>query len=349
MIEHRFDGEDRASASAMLQPSGRSHHGWSQAPRARFGDGLEPVRSLCVVSSAAFRAASLLILCLVAGSCLRAQTSSSLPPIDSGVSGAIGVSKPLAELAGLERRGEGDSDAALRLRNAIMLRVMLASFDVDQTLARIDAEQAHVSESRAVLEAQKQHRDTELNIAAFAVGGALGSVGSAMELSAGLNRAGNAVSLAGAASALSISIVQLRLRGGTRLLLSPYNMLAEVLGEPPNAQSRYPAVVETYLHAPAAEDGLLPDRSPPEVSLRTAWVRLHRLQGAGSAKGDNGGATVASVTTSPASGLKLTSVELADREAMLRDLHGTVALLKTDLRDILLRLSVGNPDAGNAP
>ena len=349
MIEHRFDGEDRASASAMLQPSRRSHLGGPHAHAAGLGGGLGRVYALSATSYAVVFSAALLILCFVTGSCLRAQTSSSLPPVDPGVSGAIGTSKPLAELAGLERRGKGDSDAALRLRNAIMLRVMLASFDVDQTLARIDAEQAHVSESRAVLEAQKQHRDTELNIAAFAVGGALGSVGSAMELTAGLNRAGNAVSLTGAASALSISIVQLRLRGGTRLLLSPYNMLAEVLGEPPNAQSRYPAVVKAYLHAPAAEDGLLPDRSPPEVSLRTAWVHLHRLQGAGGAKGGNGGATVASVTTSPASGLKLTSVELADREAMLRDLHGTVALLKTDLRDVLLRLSAGDSDAGNAP
>ena len=337
----------------MLQSSRRfplgGVHICSAEPGDRFRSFFASCAVSCAVSYAAIVSAALLLLWLVPGSCLRAQTPTFLPPVDPGVSDAVGVSKPLAELAGLEQRGEGDSDAALRLRNRIMLQVMLASFDVDQTLARIDAEQAHVSESRAVLETQKQHRDSELNIAAFAVGGALGSVGSAMELTAALNRAGNAGSLAGAASALSISILQLRLHSGTRLLLSPYNMLAEILGEPPNAQSRYPAVVKAYMHAPAAEDGLLPDRSPPAISLRTTWVRLHRLQSTSGAKSGSDGATVASVTTSPASGLKLSAVELADREAMLRDLHGTVALLKTDLRDILLRLSLSHPSAVETP
>lgn len=311
------------------------------------GENSGPAYSVLGLCSAVCRSAVLLV-CFLAGSCLRAQSSTSTPLVDPAVSAAIGVSKPMAELAHLEQRGEGDFEAALRIRNGIMLKVMLASFDVDQTLARIDAEQAHVSESLAVLEAQKQHRDTELNIAAFAVGGALGSIGSAMQLTAGLSHAGNAVSLAGAASALSISVAQLHLRAGTRLLLSPYNMLAEVLGQPPNAQSRYPAVVKAYLHTPTAEDGLLPDRAPPEASLRTTWVRLHRLQSPGGDKHSDG-ATVASVTTSPASGLKLTPVELADREAMLRDLHGTVALLKIDLRDVLRHLGSDNPGASDTP
>ena len=332
----------------MLPPSRPFHLQRLPVLPAWGGENSGPAYSVLDLYSAVRRSAVLLV-CFIAGSCLRAQTSTSAPPVDPGVSAAIGVSKPLAELAHLEQRGEGDSEAALRIRNGIMLKVMLASFDVDQTLARIDAEQAHVSESLAVLEAQKQHRDTELNIAAFAVGGALGSIGSAMQLTEGLSHAGNAVSLAGAASALSISLAQLRLHGGTRLLRSPYNMLAEILGQPPNAQSRYPAVVKAYLRTPTADDGLLPDRAPPQASLRTTWIRLHRLQSDGDDKHGGGGATVASVTTSPASGLKLTSAELADREAMLRDLHGTVALLKIDLRDVLLRLGSDKPGAGDTP
>jgi hypothetical protein len=279
-----------------------------------------------------------LALGLLAPGAAHAQTPVPAPfpaKINPSIVEAIGVQGQLDKLFTLEQKGEGETNAALLLRNRIMQRIMLASFDVDETLARIDAEAAHVSDSRSVLDAQKQHREAALNIATFAVSGALGTAGSAMQLTSGLNHAGNALNVAAGASALSLSIVQLKMHGDKRVLLSPYNMLAEVLGQTPNAQSRYPDVVKAYLQSPTAGDGELPDNAPPQESLRNAWYRLHRLQGNGSDKG----ASLASATTDPAGGQKLSSSELTDREAMLRDLHGAVALLKTDLRNILMALN----------
>jgi hypothetical protein len=269
-------------------------------------------------------------------SAAAARSLTASPGVDPSIARAIGVTAPLARLRALTAASNSSSPEALALRNQVMQSVLLASFDVDEMLGRIDAEAAHVSDSRYVLETQKEHRDAEMNIATFAISGALGTAGSAMQLTSGLNHAGNALNVAAGAAALSLSVAQLEQHGQKRRLLSPYNMLAEVLGAQPNAQSTYPPVVVAYLHAPAVGDGELPDGVPPEQSLRNNWVRLQRLQG-GKAKH---GASLASLTTDPSDDHRLSVEELADREAMLRDLHGAVALVKVELRAILSETSV---------
>ena len=259
----------------------------------------------------------------------------SMASIDA-VEQAIGVAPALAQLRGLRSAGKTGSEQALLLREQVMERVLIASFEVDDTLGRIDAEAAHANEIRSVVQAQREHRQAVLNVATFAVSGALGAAGSAMELTRNLNHAGNALQLAGSASAVGLSTAQLvGGQGGRHLFRSPYNMLAQILGQTPNSSSRYPAVVAAYLHTATAEDGQPTDNVAPENSLRNAWYRLHRLQQGG---GKNG-STLASTTSDPSEGQKLTEQELMDREAMLRDLHGAVALLKVQMRGILLAQS----------
>ncbi len=271
--------------------------------------------------------------------CMASSAWAQGAPVPT-VMDSIGVTAPLAQLATLAKQGKEESPEALALRQQVMDRVMLASFDVDEMLGRVDAEEAHVGDSRYVLESQKEKRDSEWNIATFAISGALGTSGSAMQLTRGLNRAGGALNVAAGGTALLLSLTQLKLPDGKRMLLSPYNMLAEVLGQEPNAQSHYPTVVVAYLHSPTVSDGQLPDGQPPETSLQNAWVRLHRLQ----FKGSGEGASLASVTSEPGDNRKLTLDELADREAMLRDLHGTVALIKVELRNVLLQMKpIGTP------
>ncbi len=225
------------------------------------------------------------------------------------------------------------------MREQITESVLAASFDVDETLGRIDAEAAHVTNSRLVLEGQISRRNAELNLATFAISGALGTTGSAMQLTSSLTHAGNALGVAAGSTALILSTVQLRGHGADkRVLLSPYNMLAQILGQTPNAASRYPPLVVAYLHSPASQDGQLPDGVAPDVSLPAAWRRLHLLK----ADGGKNGESVQSVTTDSGEKEKLTAGELQDREAMLRDLHGAVSLVKVELRKILV-------SAQNAP
>ncbi len=263
-----------------------------------------------------------------------AQTTSSSAAPSPAVLQAVGVEDALRQLTALRAAGQADTAASMALREQVMERVLLGSFDVDEMLGRIDAEAAHAGDSRYVLETRKERRNAELNIATFAVSGALGTAGSAMQLTRSLDRAGNALNVAAGATAVGLSAAQLRSgHNDRRVFRSPYNMLAGVLGQPPNRASTYPPLVVAYLHSPTASDGQVPDNAAPAESLKAAWYRLYRLQGGGG----KAGASLESVTTDPSQGRKLSAEELADREAMLRDLHGAVALLKVELRSILLQ------------
>ncbi len=275
------------------------------------------------------RAALFLLFSTSAG----AQT---LPTSALAVAQAMGIEGDLQRLASLERDGQGASQAAVAMRQAITGQVLLASFDADEMLGRIDAEAAHAEDSRYVLVSQAEKRSAELNVATFAISGALSTVGSALQLSQSLSRAGNALNVASGATAITLSAAQLRAtHGDKRTFRSPYNMLAQILGAAPNEASKYPEAVKAYLHAPTAGDGQLPDDVAPDQSLPLAWKRLHRLAQPGS----KDGASLASVTSDFSEGNKLSADELANREAMLRDLHGAVALMKTELRRILVEAS----------
>ena len=235
------------------------------------------------------------------GTAARAQVPA--PPQPSPVIvQTLGIAPALAQLTGLASQNQGESANATVLREQVLERVLVASLDVDDMLGRIDAEAAHVTNSRLLLESKISRRNTELNIATFAISGALGAAGSAMELTAGLSHAGNALSVASSGTALLLSTVQLKGHGtDKRVLLSPYNMLAEILGQTPNARSRYPPLAAAYLHSPISEDGQLTDGVAPDASLPAAWQRLHLLQSAGG----KAGASVASVTTDVEQGRKL--------------------------------------------
>ncbi len=275
-----------------------------------------------------------------------AAPAQKLPLSAAAVVKAIGIENDLLQLKALQQAGQDGTSAAVALRQDITEQVLLASLDVDEMLARVDAEEAHAEESRYVQVQQQQRRSAVLNIATFAVSGALGTVGSALQLSSSLSSAGNALNVAAGASAITLSIVQLKAaHGDKRPFRSPYNMLAQILGAPPNDASKYPPVVIAYLHAPTAGDGQLPDNVAPDQSLPAAWRRLHRLQQLNSGKGAKDGASLGSVTSDYPQGEKLSADELANREAMLRDLHGAVALTKIELRTVLL--SMRKP--GSAP
>ncbi len=269
------------------------------------------------------------LLLLLPTALAGAQT---LAPSVQAVAKAIGVEDDLRKLA-TAGSGQADAQQALALRQAVTNQVLLASFDADEMLGRIDAEAAHAEDSRYVLVSDAEKRSARLNIATFVVSGALGAVGSGLQLSQDLTEAGNSLDIASGAATIVLSAAQLRTaKGDRRIFRSPYNMLAEILDAAPNDASRYPPVVEAYLKAPTAGDGQLADDVAPDQSLPQTWRRLHRLREPGS----KDGASLMSVTSDPSQGNRLNAEELADREAMLRDLHGAVALMKNELRAILL-------------
>ncbi len=254
--------------------------------------------------------------------------------ITAQVQAALGVQAPLDQLHTLQTAGQGASLAALSLRQLILERLFAASFEIDSALGRIDTEASYASEDRYVLQIHNQRQANALNLVTFAASGALGAAGSAMQLTHGLNHAGTALQAAAGGTSLVLSGVQLKTAGGRQAIRSPYNMLAQILDQPPNDESHYPAVVAAYLQAPRPE-------GKPSIAegLTGAWRRLDRLK----QEPKSDGAPIEDLVADRTSNRRLTSDELADREAMLHDLHANIVLLRSQLQQILLTFSTLQP------
>lgn len=248
------------------------------------------------------------------------------PGLSPEIESALGIAPLLDQLRSLKAQGQTDTLAVLNLRQQLLTRILAASFDVDSALGRIDTEASYASEDRYLLQVRNQKEATALNLVTFAASGALGAAGSAMQLTHGLNHAGTALQAAAGGTSLVLSGVQLKSGGGKQLVRSPYNMLAEILDQPANAESHYPPLVMAYLRTPRPEV-----HSSIADGITAAWRRLHRLKEG--AKGD--GATLQHLTADRSSGVRLTADELADREAMLHDLHANIVLLRASLQQAL--------------
>ena len=283
-----------------------------------------------------------LLLCssLLAAAQATPETAASgqLPHFAPEVRAVLGLDPLLAQLRSLGDSGQSNTLLALTLRQQILERILTSSFDIDSALGRIDTEASYASEDRYVLQIHNQRQANALNLITFAASGALGAAGSAMQLTHGLNHAGTALQAAAGGTSLILSGVQLKSAGGKQPVRSPYNMLAQILDATPNSESGYPPLVLAYLHAPRPEG-----KESIGVGLTAAWHRLHRLRDG--QKGD--GTPIADLIADRNSGAKLTSDELADREAMLHDLHANIILLRSDLQQILTSLGSTTPNTTN--
>ena len=281
-----------------------------------------------------------LVLLLVAwiGAAAQVPSIAALPgrqPLMAPeVRAVLGLDPLLQQLNTLQAASQASSLQVLTLRQQILERVLTASFDIDSALGRIDTEASYASEDRYVLQIHNQRQANALNIVTFAASGALGAAGSAMQLTHGLNHAGTALQAASGGTSLVLSGIQLKSAGGKQPIRSPYNMLAEFLDRQPNPESHYPPLVLAYLRAPRSEN-----QASIADGLTAAWRRLHRLKDTPNGEG----ASVEDLIADRSSGTKLTSDELADREAMLHDLHANIVLLRSSLQQLLASLPPATP------
>ncbi len=267
---------------------------------------------------------------MIRGSAQQPQVSTSLP-VSPSVLSALGVEPMLSQLSSLRESGDTTSMAVLSLRQQVLQRVLEGILAVDSVTGRISMEASYASEDRYALERRGQHDANLVNLATFAVSGALGAAGGAMQLTARLNHAGTALSAAGGGTALVLAGVQLKGFNPKLPVRSPYNMLAQILGKTPNGQSHYPPLVVAYLNAPR------PGQKPLAEGLPAVWYRLHRLQADGKGQGTSVEVAIADGNTE----LKVTAEGLADREAMLHDLQAVILLLRGDLEAVLLSTEQG--------
>jgi hypothetical protein len=109
-------------------------------------------------------------------------------------------------------------------------------------------------------------------------------------------------------------------------------MLAELFGRPALGDSRYDAIVWSFLNdaAPTDQEGL----TRKERLIRT-WITLKRTDPPSSSAGKD---KIDRVTSQPSDKLPLTIDDLEDRSAMLEDVRAKVSFLKRDLAAVLLSL-----------
>ena len=239
---------------------------------------------------------------------------------------ALGIQQSLDQLSALNQQGQGGSAAALTLRQDVLEKIMQASFAFDSVLARIQVEIAYTEETRILLENREKRRESRYALASFLAGGVSGTAGSAMSLTSSLSRTGTVVGLVGGASVLALALAHSRTSGPKQLVQSPVNMLAQILGVPPNSKSGYPPVVLALISVPGPEGGMYVSRLP------VLWRQLNRLQADEHGKQ---GSSLQSVTGDADQHMQSTAGELSDREAMLQDLNAALLALRSRLGGLL--------------
>jgi hypothetical protein len=262
------------------------------------------------------------LLCFSINPCCKSQES----PAPASIESALGIQESLDQLSALNQQGQGGSAAATNLRQDILSRIMRASFAFDSVLARIQVEIAYTDETRILLENRQRRRESRYAFASFLAGGVTGTAGSAMGLTSNLSHAGTVVGLVGGGSVLTLALVHSSRPGPKQLVQSPLNMLAQILGVPPNSKSSYPPTVLALISVPGPEGGMYVSQLP------ALWRQLNRLQ---VDEHDKKSSSLQSVTCDVDEHTQATAGELADREAMLQDLNAALLALRSRLGGLL--------------
>jgi hypothetical protein len=265
---------------------------------------------------------ALVLLCFSINACCQSQEN----PAPTSIEVALGIHESLDQLSALNQQGQGASAAATSLRQDILARIMRASFAFDSVLARIQVEIAYSEETRILLENREKRRESRYAIASFLAGGVSGTAGSAMSLTSSPSHAGTVVGLVGGGSVLGLALVHSSESGPRQLVQSPLNMLAQILGVPPNSKSDYPPLVLALISVPGPEGGMYVSQLP------TLWRQLNRLQADEHSKK---GSSLQSVTCDADAHMQTTVSELLDREAMPRDLNASLLALRSRLGRLL--------------
>ena len=200
-------------------------------------------------------------------------------------------------------------------------------------IAQIDNEIAQSNEIRGYLSDKRDKAVNRANLLSIVSAGTLGATSAGLQLLSGENKASSIVGIAAGVVSSSLAISGIRAqKGGTRIFDFNSNTLAELFGRPALGDSRYDAIVWSFLNdaAPTDQEGL----TRKECLIRT-WIALKRTDPPSSSAGKD---KIDRVTSQPSDKLPLTIDDLEDRSAMLEDVRAKVSFFKRDLAALLLSL-----------
>lgn len=263
----------------------------------------------------------------------RTASDMELPLAAEQTAQALGL-KPLFDRLHMLSAQPNPSDRweLLFLQQQALLQVTSASLQVDASAEQVDSEIAEIRELENYMSSRRDSRIARLNLTALIIGGAAGTVSSALGFTSHDNAAA-AIGVAGGLAATAISLTGLHVsRGESRELLAQSNMLSKVFAHPSDANNVYPQVVVSFMDsiAPNDEDGL----SRQDRLIRN-WVEVGRIPDPKSPRGQE---KIDRLTSLPGEKVKQSISDLEDRQAMLYDLRVRLNYMKLDLAILLASL-----------
>ncbi|WP_263350082.1 hypothetical protein [Acidicapsa acidisoli] len=218
----------------------------------------------------------------------------------------------------------------LWMHQCIYEKIMMASLQVDATIAQIDNEISRANELRGYLSDRRDRLVSRANLFSSIVGGAVGATSSGLQASSTLNRTGAFIGIGAGSFSAGLALVGIRAQPGKSSAFDfPSNMLAPLFDRPALQNSQYQETIWTFLNEapPKSITGL----TRREELLRS-WVQVRRIDSLSSTD------KIDHVTSQPSEGLKLSIDDLEDRAAMLQDVRARVSYLKRDLGELMASL-----------
>jgi hypothetical protein len=274
----------------------------------------------------------------------KAEPDNELPLAAEQTAQAIGVTplfNQIKELA--SQRDPANQLRLLFVQQQALMQITAASLQIDAAAGRIDLEIGETRELQSYLSSRRDSRVDKLNLATLLVGGATGTVSSALGFTSHDNAAA-AFGVAGGVAATTLSLIALHIsRGESHELLVQSNMLSEVFDRPSDVNNVYPPIFISFMNAtaPSDEDGL-----SRQDRLIHDWITTERIPEPKSAKGRE---KIDHVTSLPGQKVKQSIADLDDRQAMLYDLRARLNYLKQDLAILLASLATMTPTINISP
>ena len=291
------------------------------------------------------------LIALFAGLALAQAPTPPALPANSVAAGrqaadVLGLTPLLDRLRAIQSARSCNADAGageLALRQQLLESVTAASLDVDGVLAEIANERTDLSELRGTLEARRDNSVGLLNTANLITGTGLGIAVNAMQFSASTANLGDGIGVGSGIASTVLSILGIRKQNGPSHGPGDVpNMLAPLFDAKAALNTYYPPEVLLYLNnVPPGQD---PASGSRLARLMQQWAEDGRLDAPGSPKRDK---KIASLTSSMSKTTKVSISDLEDRNAMLGDVAGRVALMKRDMASMMR--SLHSADVGCQP
>jgi hypothetical protein len=261
--------------------------------------------------------------------------ASKLSPSAQEVANDLGIFPSASQLLDAESRGGKNDVQVVAVRQQLLMKVLIASFEIRSAVSRIDDEISRANEFRDIMSDKRERKVEDSSVVNFMTGGTSGIVNNALtdfgtgKQGGGLLYSGGVVGLVGGAAQIGISTISLKLNKGAHKSAPPQpNMLAPIFGYR-GPETNFPPGVWEFLSDPYP--GAASETETRQRHLIKQWIRLGRLKPLTTKEGQH---QVGLLTGMIAQRKEVTIDLLEDRVLMLSDLRAAVSEMDVEMLEI---------------